>query len=99
MFIYELFSWLCVFFLIFVKKRFVSRKKEIIYKSEMSLLNVDFFVMWYNIILLILFIVFKLINYVILDEVKDMVYWFLIVDRLVYSFFIVLFDEYLLSVC
>lgn len=65
----------------------------------MSLLNVDFFVMWYNIILLILFIVFKLINYVILDEVKDMVYWFLIVDRLVYSFFIVLFDEYLLSVC
>lgn len=99
MFIYELFSWLSVFFLIFVKKRFVSRKKEIIYKSEMSLLNVDFFVMWYNIILLILFIVFKLINYVILDEVKDMVYWFLIVDRLVYSFFIVLFDEYLLSVC
>lgn len=99
MFIYELFSWLCVFFLIFVKKRFVSRKKEIIYKSEMSLLNVDFFVMWYNIILLILFIVFKLINYVILDEVKDMVYWFLIVDRLVYSLFIVLFDEYLLSVC
>lgn len=65
----------------------------------MSLLNVDFFVMWYNIILLILFIVFKLINYVILDEVKEMVYWFLIVDRLVYSFFIVLFDEYLLSVC
>lgn len=65
----------------------------------MSLLNVDFFVMWYNIILLILFIVFKLINYVILDEVKDMVYWFLIVDRLVYSLFIVLFDEYLLSVC
>lgn len=65
----------------------------------MSLLNVDFFVMWNNIILLILFIVFKLINYVILDEVKDMVYWFLIVDRLVYSFFIVLFDEYLLSVC
>lgn len=65
----------------------------------MSLLNVDFFVMWYNIILLILFIVFKLINYVILDEVKYMVYWFLIVDRLVYSFFIVLFDEYLLSVC
>lgn len=65
----------------------------------MSLLNVDFFVMWYNIILLILFIVFKLINYVILDEVKDMVYWFLIVDRLVYSFLIVLFDEYLLSVC
>lgn len=99
MFIYELSSWLRVLSLIFVKKRLVSRKKETIYKSEMSLPSVDPSVTWYNTILLILFIVSKSTNHVTSDEAKDTAHWFPIADRLVYSPSTALSDEYLSSVC